>query len=284
VKWNSVQTQSPITRKPILSETPKSWGLDINGGALRFFIYDTNTAYVASRAFTQTVGTWYHLAGTYDGNDVKLWLNGDLYNSTTHVGDIDVSTESLRIGQFGLSPDKFFNGTLDSVAIYNRTLSAIEIRDHAEDRYRNASGIHPGDQGRFFQYRVFMSVLDSNVTPRLMSLELEQDEYNLTVLNALPTNVSLTAPVNGTWINRRKPELNWTDIADDDYNYMNLTDSGLVSYFTFDSRDKNSTHVYDVMENNHGEIGGGALCGNVTGRAGAGCRFNGSNVVIIRLS
>jgi len=68
---------------------------------------------------------------------------------------------------------------------------------------------------------------------------------------------------------------------------------------TFDSRDKNSTVTYDALERNHGEIRD-ADCGNVTGyckskicnksrtlgfviRAGAGCRFNGSNVVVVSL-
>ena len=51
---------------------------------------------------------------------------------------------------------------------------------------------------------------------------------------------------------------------------------------TFDSRDQNSTATYDALERNHGEIRD-ATCGNVSGRAGAGCRFNGSNVVVVTL-
>jgi len=175
-----------------------------------------------------------------------------------------------------------FNGSIDSFAIYNRSLSAAEIREHGTDRYTNSSGIQAGDQNRFFQYRVFMGTIDSNVTPKLNSVELEQNEFSLAVLNALPTRAVLLGPMDNVWINTPTPELNWIDVGDADYNYLNMTDSGLLTYLTFDSRDKNSTVTYDALENNHADIQE-AQCGNVTGRAGAGCRFNGSNVVVMTL-
>jgi len=102
------------------------------------------------------------------------------------------------------------------------------------------------------------------------------------VLNSLPTRAVLLGPMDDVWVNTPTPELNWTDVGDADYNYLNMTDSGLLTYLTFDSRDKNSTVTYDALERNHGEIRD-ADCGNVTGRAGAGCRFNGSNVVVMTL-
>jgi len=245
---------------------------------IRYFVggssVSSNTDLIANQwqhitTTKQSDGTITHyLDGLQDGTGT---LSGAYADTNTLIGGDDVETTYL------------FNGTIDSVAVYNRSLSAMEIRRHGDDRYTNSSGVMAGDQNRFFQYRVFMSTIDSNVTPRLNSIELEQDGYALTALNSPPEAVSLLGPTDDVWINTPTPELNWTDVADADYNYMNMTDSALITYLTFDSRDRNTTSVYDAVQDNNGFIGGGAECGNVTGRAGAGCRFNGSNVVVVSL-
>jgi len=223
--------------------------------------------------------TWYHIGYVYDYSASTLhgYIDGAQVCTEPVTGTPAMTAFNLIIGAY--APDttlENFNGSLDSVAIYNRTLSAAEVRDHANDRYSNSSGAMAGDQNRFFQYRVFMSTRDSNVTPKLNELKFTQTDFNITVLNALPSDgdLNLTGPANATWFTSQ-PDFNWTELADIDYNYLNMSDSGLVSYWTFDAQDKNDSHVYDVKGVNHGLITGGALCGNVTGRAGAGCQFDG---------
>jgi len=222
-------------------------------------------------------GTWYHVVGTYESGDGRFFVDGVQQSQTSSATGNPYYIPASFILGMSYAQERYFNGTLDSVAIYNRTLSAWEIRQHATDRYTNASGLFAGDQNRYFQYRVFMSTIDTNVTPKLNELSFTQTDFDITVLNALPSDgdVNLTGPANGTWFTSQ-PNFNWTAKADIDYNYLNMSDSGLVSYWTFDARDKNDSHVYDVKGSNHGWIIGGALCGNVTGRAGAACSFDGS--------
>ncbi|MHA2305131.1 MAG: LamG domain-containing protein, partial [Candidatus Hodarchaeales archaeon] len=65
---------------------------------------------------------WYHVAGTYDGSIMRLYLNGEL------VGSHEVSGISWGWNQVDLShAGEALDGLLDEVAIYNRTLSAEEI-------------------------------------------------------------------------------------------------------------------------------------------------------------
>jgi len=70
--------------------------------------------------------TWYHVAGTYNGEVMSLYLNGVL----------DSSDSSLLTGEFQgrgnfhiamIHEDRYLNGSIDEVRIWNRSLSADEI-------------------------------------------------------------------------------------------------------------------------------------------------------------
>lgn len=78
---------------------------------------------------------WYHVAGTWDGSTAKVYVNGKLENSVPKTGTILPTTGrgSLSIGAqiFGdwyLPYGEPFNGLIDEVEIYNKALSANEIR------------------------------------------------------------------------------------------------------------------------------------------------------------
>jgi hypothetical protein len=72
-----------------------------------------------------TFGQWYHLAGTYDGNTIRAYINGSLSEETHWPGNI---SDPNRVLTFGLFNNQFWQGTLDEVRIYNRVLTAAEIR------------------------------------------------------------------------------------------------------------------------------------------------------------
>ncbi|MEW5955908.1 MAG: LamG domain-containing protein, partial [Candidatus Micrarchaeota archaeon] len=73
---------------------------------------------------------WTHLAVTYDAGALKLYYNSALKNSTTGIqAPLDTNKKWLvgtsEHSVFGGT--KFFNGTIDEVRFYNRTLSQQEI-------------------------------------------------------------------------------------------------------------------------------------------------------------
>jgi len=70
---------------------------------------------------------WSHLAGTYDGASLKLYVNGQLVRSQAVSGPIATSTGPLRIGGNGIW-NQYFEGRIDEVRIYNRALSESEIQ------------------------------------------------------------------------------------------------------------------------------------------------------------
>ena len=61
-------------------------------------------------------GYWCHIAGTYDGNDLKIYVNGAEGNSVSVPGEHGVS-HSFYIGASGTT--NYFNGLIDDVRVYN---------------------------------------------------------------------------------------------------------------------------------------------------------------------
>jgi hypothetical protein len=70
--------------------------------------------------------TWTHLAVTYDGSVVRLYVNGVQVGSIAASGPITAGTGALQLGGLSQSSD-VFRGLMDDVRIYNRALTASEI-------------------------------------------------------------------------------------------------------------------------------------------------------------
>jgi hypothetical protein len=76
-------------------------------------------------------GAWYHVAGTYDGNRSTLYVNGVAETSATPGFALDYGTDPVYLGTSGTWPPylSMFAGIIDQPSIYNRALSADEIRE-----------------------------------------------------------------------------------------------------------------------------------------------------------
>jgi len=106
----------------IEGDTGKGW----------FSIWDEATRYDCE---TDTIGAlplnkWIHLVGSYDGNELRIYVNGELDTSTTHTGDIDTDSNNIIIGDSPpASGTDVFDGSIALLRIYNRALSDQEIAD-----------------------------------------------------------------------------------------------------------------------------------------------------------
>ena len=74
------------------------------------------------------VAAWSHVAATYDGTTLRLYLNGTQVAQLATSGSILTSSSPLRIGGNGIWGE-YFNGLIDEVRVYNRALSAAEIQN-----------------------------------------------------------------------------------------------------------------------------------------------------------
>ena len=72
------------------------------------------------------IRTWSHLAATYDGAVLRLYVNGNQVASRSQTGSIATSTGNLTLGgdsTFG----QYWNGRIDEVRVYPRALTPSEI-------------------------------------------------------------------------------------------------------------------------------------------------------------
>ena len=70
---------------------------------------------------------WSHLAATYDGATLRLYVNGTQVSSQARSGSIEVGTGAVRIGGNAVWGE-YFSGLVDELRIYNRALTAAEIQ------------------------------------------------------------------------------------------------------------------------------------------------------------
>jgi len=76
---------------------------------------------------------FYHVVGTFNGTTVVLYVNGTAVDSGEVSGPIRSDTTNLRIGNRA-DNSRYFNGIIDDVIIYNRSLSAEQVKALYENR------------------------------------------------------------------------------------------------------------------------------------------------------
>ena len=69
-------------------------------------------------------GNWYFVIVTFDGNQLKLFIDGVLVNTVSQSGSLQVGTDPLRFGRRGGGGiyDQWYNGSIDDIGMWNRAL------------------------------------------------------------------------------------------------------------------------------------------------------------------
>lgn len=88
-------------------------------------------AYVGFSSWTDlVVGQWYHVAVTYDGARVRMYVDGVLRNDVAESRALSQPANArLHMGENGGGADDLF-GDLAEVAFYDRSLTPAEIMEH----------------------------------------------------------------------------------------------------------------------------------------------------------
>lgn len=125
-----------------VSENQHYWMLStIKSGAttvprVRLRTNGTTITLIGNNQGAITQGQWHHVAATYDGTLLRLYLDGQQVASTALSGLVDQSsTVPATIGNIpaGNSSGRAFSGLLDDVCIFNQALSATDLQSIYND-------------------------------------------------------------------------------------------------------------------------------------------------------
>lgn len=115
--WNTTMT-SPYYQ----------YGLELGGGnRTDFFVGTSSGQRGANGGTTLPFGQWTHLAITFDGAQVRTYVNGTLVNTQALSATITARGNAMNIGA-DASLAQFFHGMIDDLRIYNRVLTPAQIQ------------------------------------------------------------------------------------------------------------------------------------------------------------
>jgi len=95
-------------------------------------------------------GRWYHVAGTYDGTNMRVFLNGVDVTGGTNAASFTAYNLPLRLGRSAIFNEPL-NGRMDEVRIYNTPLTQSQIQadmlSTASSQPANLQAYYNFDQG-----------------------------------------------------------------------------------------------------------------------------------------
>ncbi|MFK7785014.1 MAG: LamG domain-containing protein, partial [Crocinitomicaceae bacterium] len=101
-------------------------------GVLSFNFSGGGTWREVTSAPLMATGKWYHVAGTYDGATMRIYINGEEVGTNAYAGSITNGPYDLTIGgaSFTVGGPRYFDGTIDEVRIWSEPVTETEIRDY----------------------------------------------------------------------------------------------------------------------------------------------------------
>jgi len=93
---------------------------------------DSSSGYHLGNYADVPTGQWNHIVGVYDGRYLKFYLNGVIkinddigtYTLGAGSGDLIIGRDDPSAGQ------RYFNGLIDDVRVYNSAVTAFQIKEH----------------------------------------------------------------------------------------------------------------------------------------------------------
>jgi beta-galactosidase len=129
---------------PLLTKGDHQYGLQqIDANTLEFFIHDRKRISVTAGTPADWEGSWHHLAGVYDGEGLRLLVDGAVVGSVEHAGSIDHNPFPVNIGRNAAlhgqeHAGELSNALVDEVRIFARALEPAELGAHTLELLREA--------------------------------------------------------------------------------------------------------------------------------------------------
>lgn len=113
-----------------------------SNGKVSFNISDANGTWrEAISSSIMKTGLWYHVAGSFDGDSINVYINGKRVATTLYTGKISPSSGlTPRIGDLANGGGRLFDGKIDEVRVWQTAVDESVLRDWM---CRKVSSSHP---------------------------------------------------------------------------------------------------------------------------------------------
>ena len=133
---NTVNTGTIISKSNVKLGNEKGFKLVLKNNAVNLKWYDSSSTLIANLVSPYAINNnkWYHIACTYDGTTVKLYIDGIEVASDIPTSILGYGAEKFMIGATYDSdapntPKDYFNGFIDEVRIWDVALMANQIHE-----------------------------------------------------------------------------------------------------------------------------------------------------------
>lgn len=99
-----------------------------NVGDIHVWTWGGNSLISTAGLFTFTTNTWYHVSYTFDGTSHRLYINGNLINTTTTPQIVGIYNQVFINGYPTGGTAESGDFQVDDIIVFNRTLSQQEIQ------------------------------------------------------------------------------------------------------------------------------------------------------------
>jgi hypothetical protein len=99
---------------------------------VRYYYY-LNSAWQFESVTPPDITIWNMYACSWDGTAIRAYLNGEEIDIKNNTGPLSIASDvQVTIGRDGTSATRLFNGSISNILMYNRALTAAEIRQNFE--------------------------------------------------------------------------------------------------------------------------------------------------------
>lgn len=77
-------------------------------------------------------GRWVHLAGTFDGQTMRIYVDGEPHGAMERPGPVNPNEFPIILGNYDVGHASHFTGLVDEVRLYHRALTPDEIRKQCQ--------------------------------------------------------------------------------------------------------------------------------------------------------
>jgi hypothetical protein len=184
-----------------------------------------------------TTGAWTHVAGSWDGSTLRIYVNGELSASKTWVNaSVDGSPRTTKIGRwYNDTEDHYFEGNLDEIRIWSEARTINQIRDNM---YRELP--NPASEANLVAYYQFDEGIGQTIEDLSLNNNTAVRGATAAVETSDPAWVASTAPIpyysvadgswntNATWAaNQLAPTKDWARVIINDDVNVSSTETAL---------------------------------------------------------